>query len=53
MGMRVGASAGYSAPVSTAVSAPPPPPPPPSAAGAAPLQLNTSGPAGTKLNTLA
>ena len=53
MGMRVGSSSSYSAPISMPVSPPPPPPPPPAssnAGAAAPLQLNAEGPRGKSVN---
>ncbi len=52
MGMRVGSSSSYSAPISMPVSPPPPPPPPPANnnAAAAELQLNTEGPRGKSVN---
>jgi len=56
MGMPVGASRGYSAPVSMPVAAAPPPPRPPASHNAAPaaaMLLNTEGPRGTKINTKA
>lgn len=58
MGMPVGASGGFSAPVSMPVSprmsAPPPPPPPAQVDhDVAADALNASGPRGTKVNTKA
>jgi len=55
MGMPIGASRGFSAPVSMpiAVAPPPPAPAPPMASAAATMLLNTEGSRGTKVNTSA
>lgn len=54
MGMPVGASRGFSAPISMQVHTAPPAPPPPAASNNAsppPATLNASGHLGTKLNS--